>query len=258
MERETKYSIRTKAPSPGFSGTSLVYNRDGMRQGILILALLCGLAPASVACTCFEPVPMCSIYWDTALAFLGRVVSTELTHEGPWLNEVPLINSSRALFAVTETYRGEVKKEIHVSTPITGCGVEFRVGELYLVFANQDKSGEWQAMSGCWGTHQVRVEAEDGDLRWFRSWVKAPAGAVIFGYRFVTPRTLPAEAEVTLAGPVSRKVRFDSGGKFAVTGLPPGRYAVSAIPPHGRAAIPPSQTIDIVERGCAQVSFAIR
>lgn len=229
-----------------------------MRRGFLILALLCGLAPASVACTCYEPFPMCSIYWDTPLVFLGRVVSTELIHEGPWLNEVSLMNSSRALFAVTETYRGEVRKEIRVSAFITDCGIEFQAGGLYLVFASQDKRGEWRAMSGCWGTHQVRVEAEDDDLRWFRSWVKAAAGAVIFGYRFSYPRMLPAEVEVTLAGPVFRKVRFDSGGKFAVTGLPPGRYAVSAIPTEGRAAIPPSQTFDVAERGCAQASFSIR
>jgi hypothetical protein len=256
--REKKYSIRTNDPSPGFYGSWLVYNRVGMKKGFLILALLCVLAPESIACTVIEPIPMCSIYWDTPLAFLGRVVSTELIHEGPLLNGVSLINFSRALFAVSETYRGEVKNEIHVKTFISSCGREFQVGELYLVFANQDKSGEWQAIGGLGGTHQVRVEAEDDELGWFRSWVKAPAGAVIFGYRFVNSRMPPAEAEVTLAGPVSRTVRFDSGGKFALTGLPPGRYAVSAIPSQGSAAIPPSQTVDVVERGCAQVSFAIR
>jgi hypothetical protein len=97
-------------------------------------------------------------------------------------------------------------------------------------------------------THRIVAAAEDPDLKWIRSLTVAPVGAQIYGS---VARRLPG-VEVSLVGPVSRKVISDSEGKFSASGLPPGRYNVSAPAPTGFTSTP-SGSVEVVNGQCTEV-----
>jgi hypothetical protein len=63
-------------------------------------------------------------------------------------------------------------------------------------------------------------------------------------------------ARVSVLGPKSVSVVTDKLGHYEAPNLPPGKYEVSIDVPFGTYPAK-SQTVDLVERGCAEVNFHV-
>jgi hypothetical protein len=96
---------------------------------LLAAAVVPALGPVerAAACSClFRPYE--EYLADSDFAFEGTVVSLRL-----------LSNEWVATFEVTKTLKGPPREKAHVRTPLNqaGCGLEFALGEDYLVFAHK-------------------------------------------------------------------------------------------------------------------------
>jgi protocatechuate 3,4-dioxygenase beta subunit len=244
-----------------------------MRTAAFVLCSLLG-ARSALACSCIGPTPVCSVYWNTAVLFLGHVVRIEHVSDQP--SEKRLANGKTiALFGpgqnlvhfdVTKSYRGAPgeKAVIHTSDQGSACGFEFEPGHDYLVYAVTDPNGEFST-GRCTRTHEVTGRADDADIQWIEGLSKAAAGAAIYGkIQRQRPNDLGgydadslAGIEITVAGAESKTATSDADGKFRVDGLAPGKYSVFATAPAQYAPFPNS-AVTVQDRGCAEVDFSTR
>ncbi len=245
-----------------------------MRRAELLWVLLCCLAPTA-HCLCALPEPLCSYYWKPPLIFLGHVEGMqwvwdqvgERVENGVTVRE-GLVGHYRVELSVTESFRGDAGKSIivHAGGRPAEDVFDFQEGGDYLVYAWRNTRDAWTT-STCDKTHRIVAAAEDPDLKWIRSLAAAPVGALIYGSVGKWSPNSQSESsysvspvrgvEVSLVCPVPRKLISDSEGKFSASALPPGRYTVSAAAPTGYTAIPP-RTVEVVDRGCAELLFGTR
>jgi hypothetical protein len=226
-----------------------------MTRAALVLFVF---APAALPCSCFQPNPVCSSYWNTPLVFSGRAVSKQLIYDDP---KPGVIGPGRyeVAFMVTESLKGDAGKQIVIRThnQSSACGFDFEDGQDYIVFA-YERNGEWWT-SICSLTHRVK-DADDSDLKWIHGLATAPPGATIFGHIGIRSQgddEPPASLAVTLQGPQSRTVTADQKGDFSASGLTPGTYQVSAAAPAGYAPFD-TQKAAVVDRGCAEVLLSTK
>jgi hypothetical protein len=229
------------------------------------------LVDNAMACTCLfgGPAP-CQEYWNTDVVFTGtptksaRVNLSEEDHK----YEKRLIR-----FSVTETFRGDQASEVEVITGLGGsdCGYDFRLGEVYLVYARRGEKDQRLDTGICSRTRLLAQANED--LAYIRGLSVAESSAMIFGrvtkrnYRqkegedFLKPASsvvLVVEGEATRT-----EVRTDAQGDYRATGLEPGSYKIRLRVPKGLANERMSEdstlqeTAEVVERGCAEVSFSL-
>ncbi len=239
----------------------------GMRYSFVLAAFL--LSPAfSHACTCIGPNPVCSAYWQSPIIFRGRVLERIHTLDKPPQSVKNLDGTTSTLigpgryrvrFQVLETLRGEPhQQEITVLTndQETACGFPFKDGGEYLVFTFPDQATGELSASKCTHTHALEAGKEDSDLSWMRALAASPAGATIFGSLVLPPGVVGPDrtSTVTIRGAENRDVVPDGEGRYAVSGLAPGKYTVSAVVPSplvtGKA-----RTVAVLDKGCAQVDW---
>jgi hypothetical protein len=234
---------------------------------------LFGASPG-LACGCVGPTPVCSVYWNTALLFLGHVVRIEHVYDKPpeeqFVNgkKVTVIGPGQYLvhFDVTRSYRGAAGQQavIHTRDQGASCGYDFQEGHDYLVYGYAASNGDL-GTDRCTRTHEVTSRADDEDIQWIEALSKAPPGASIFGrIRSLRPSEggsadadALADIAVSVTGAESKTVSSDADGKFRADGLAPGKYVVSAVAP-GRYAPFPNSTVTVQERGCAEVDWSTR
>ena len=100
--------------------------------------------------------------------FVGKVISIE----DPGLPEddrlsfkvINLVRPIKVHFAVERVYRGRKAKEIEVTTKTGGLefGYDFKVGEQYLVYAQEDSTVKFGLIvQGCGRTRPVKEATED-------------------------------------------------------------------------------------------------
>jgi hypothetical protein len=239
------------------------------------IAALCAVGAChALACSCVGPTPVCSVYWNTSVLFLGHVVRIEHVYDKPPEERVvdgktiTIIGPGQNLvhFDVTKSYRGAPGEQVVVHTADQGsaCGYAFEQGHDYLVYAYTAPDGGLAA-GRCTRTHEVTSRADDEDMQWIEGLSKAPLGASIFG-RIRSLRPNPeggfdtdslADVAVSVTGPESKTVSTDADGKFRADGLAPGKYIVSATAPRRYAAFENS-TVTIQDRACAEVDWSTR
>lgn len=164
---------------------------------------------------------------------------------------------------VDEGFFGDLSGDVTIKAGDIN-GFYFRSRQRYLVFAHRRPDGLFTVTS-CGGTKEVN-EAKD-DIEYLRSWNSRPLKTDLFGQAWIRVdrdnpermvaivRPLP-KATVSISGPVQRNIATDDRGRYEVTDLPPGRYEVRIETPF--VTYPShSQTIDLVERGCAELNFQV-
>lgn len=144
-------------------------------------------------------------------------------------------------------------------------GYYFKTGKVYLVYAETLKDGSLH-VSG-YGQTKPIVEAAN-DLAYIRSYARHPSGSEIFGHAWAAanPRIAtqmvgwpvrPMKGlRVTLQGDSSYEAITGPDGKYKMNDLPPGKYVVSI---EVKSAVwpSPSQTVDVTDKGCAEVNFNV-
>lgn len=144
-------------------------------------------------------------------------------------------------------------------------GFYFRSYERFLIFARRQAAGTFTVTS-CGGTKKLRDAAKD--VIYLRSWASRPKGSDLFGQAWIRVNKDDPEhmvgflgrgltgAKVSVLGPKHVSVVTDKLGHYEVPNLPQGKYEVSINVPF--ATYPAkSQTVDLAERGCAEVNFHV-
>jgi hypothetical protein len=105
-----------------------------------VLFLIVVLQGEAIACSCVRPGPsetenINSAVKDSAAVISGEVV--EIT-ENTQFSKLVKIN-------INSVWKGSKKRQIEITTGNGGgdCGFPFEVGEIYLIFANGSKGGEY-------------------------------------------------------------------------------------------------------------------
>jgi protocatechuate 3,4-dioxygenase beta subunit len=224
------------------------------------------------ACGCLGPTPVCSVYWNTPLLFLGHVVRIEHVYDKPPEErdadgkKITITGPGQywVHFDVTRSYRGAPGEQVVIHTPDqnSSCGYAFQQGRDYLVYSDAMPNGDFTT-TPCSRTHEVTSRPDDEDIQWIESLPKAPHGGSIFGrIQSRQPNELGGYSSDSLAGvpiavtgPDAKSVASNAEGKFRVEGLAPGKYTVSAVAPRQYAAFSDS-TVTIEDRSCAEVDWS--
>jgi hypothetical protein len=115
---------------------------------------------------CYVPTPTEALAGAKAV-FVGKVISITdptLPAEGISYRVFNLVRPVKVRFAVEHVYRGRKIREIEVGTQTGGLdwGYEFKVGERYLVYAQQaGDSKRGLVVKGCSRSRPVNEAAED-------------------------------------------------------------------------------------------------
>jgi len=144
-------------------------------------------------------------------------------------------------------------------------GYYFKTGMVYLVYAEAQADGTLH-VSG-YGQTKLIGEAKD-DLAYIRSYARRPSGGEIFGTALVAEDEKVATRmvqwpvkpmkglRVSIQGDARYETVVGQDGRYKMSDMPPGRYVVSV---SEKSAVWPasSQTVDVADRGCAEVNFNV-
>jgi 5-hydroxyisourate hydrolase-like protein (transthyretin family) len=258
-----------------------------------IVAAWVSAATPAEACSCIGLMPACQNAWMSDAVFVGRVMNITSVEGEQGLNR-GFLRSRRVLLEVVEQFRGgdllvprDGASGVEVLTGQGGgdCGIAFKNGESYLVFATISKGTPTVLQTGLCNRTRELARAEE-DLPYLRSLAalasSPPRGGRVYGYVELsdpeTGRRLPgsgpperkrlAEVKITLteegakagtAG-VTKTTSTNTSGQYEFTDLAPGKYRVEAALPDSQYARGSGSTFagelrDV--RGCSEVNVYV-
>ncbi|MCI0392908.1 MAG: carboxypeptidase-like regulatory domain-containing protein [Acidobacteria bacterium] len=241
-----------------------------VRSLVFLLALLLTVVlwpnPELTASTYYNP-PVCEAFNLAKAVFIGRVVTANQKREYVYdddTDEPSVACSLEVVFEVIEPFSGALGRTMNVweSGGETCEGVDFTLGEVYLVYAYEEDEDKklWAGLrtrslkpisisaSDAQWKKESRLELQkeyDEEFEFLRSVSrKTQSGARIYGAARSFQRLLGKNdkgRDDTLTGVMikieserqSLEVKTDSDGKFDVLGLEPGIYKVTAVSPEG-------------------------
>jgi hypothetical protein len=215
---------------------------------------------AARACFCDSGGSVCKAFADTPIVFAGRAVKVATATD----------NIHREIiFEVTTSYSAMTQKTIEVVTGMGegDCGIEFKEGVNYLVYASNGfpPMGEvGKLYTGICTRTRPLSEAKD-DIEYLTKKDDAArasgvVGDIVMQYRDAQNKLQPSSSAagitVVISGVAVRKtVVTRKDGHFEIWGLEPGSYRVSPIFPGGFAKS--AQTIKLAAQSCEEVHFLV-
>ena len=158
---------------------------------VCVVAAWVSAATTAEACSCVGPLPACQGVWMSDAAFVGRVVNITNVEDEQEPRRA-FLRSRRVTLEVLEQFRGEnllVPRDgasgVEVFTGQGGgdCGIAFKKGESYLVFANASKGATPTLLETglCNRTRELSRAQEDSPyLRALAT--SPPRGGRVYGY----------------------------------------------------------------------------
>ncbi len=154
---------------------------------------------------------------------------------------------------------------LDIATPTGDCGIDFQVGETYLVYASQDEGSERLDTSACMRT--TRLSSEKGDLAYLYFLQNSPMeSARLEGFvsasvadqnlpRYENSITSPAVGSILEldSGSSRRYTQADTDGRFFFDGLAEGDYRVSLLEagfPRTNRNVLISRSVHVEEGSC--------
>jgi hypothetical protein len=132
-----------------------------------LLALVATVLPWSasnvMACSCFPLPPPYRAYKEADAVFIGKVTSSkEVPHEEIVRDKKFTVHDRHFQFSVEEALKGTKTAEIdiNVGRVDSSCYQGFTVGEVYLVYAYADSSGELSS-GACTRTSHIKHAFDD-------------------------------------------------------------------------------------------------
>jgi carboxypeptidase family protein len=216
------------------------------------------------ACTCGVFRPPCEEYGSASAVFIGVVIddSSIDSQDGEYQ-----LQKRSVSFAVEETFHGLQGTSAEVITGMGGsdCGVGFKRGERYLVYAYTNPQDNKLYTGICMRTRALSQAGED--LQYLRGLSSAAPGVRIYGevlqkyWSGVNEGRQPesmAGIKVSIDGTKKRvEMMTDLKGRFSAVGLPGGVYKVKISLPQGLMSHSPDREIKVADRGCAMVNFDV-
>jgi hypothetical protein len=253
-----------------------------MAAGIVAAAWLSGATPAE-ACSCIGEIPACQRVWISDAVFVGRVLNITNVEDEQEPRRA-FLESRRVTLEVLEQFRGrsllvpDSASTVEVFTGQGGgdCGIAFKKGESYLVFANASKGVQSLLRTGlCDRTRELSRAQED--LPYLRALAtSSPRGGRVYGsVELADPEIVmrPPEAArpepkplgdvpVTLTGEgsvagVTKKTATNAAGQYEFGDLAPGKYRVEVSLPdiyYADSDISPFAGDLRDTRGCSEVN----
>ncbi|WP_212919089.1 hypothetical protein [Ornithinibacillus bavariensis] len=125
---------------------------------ILVTVIVLSIPVTSSACSCAEKQSVEGEFMQSMAVFRGVVIGTKDTS-----------NSKRVLFDVLENWKGANQSQIIIQTGLGGgdCGIDFQVGEEYLVYASEQllsDSDNYLSTGICDRTIAVQSVENDFDI----------------------------------------------------------------------------------------------
>jgi Carboxypeptidase regulatory-like domain len=214
------------------------------------------------SCDCGGFRPPCEEYGRASAVFIGVVIgdSSIDSQDGEYQFQKRSVS-----FAVEETFHGLRGTSAEVITGMGGgdCGVGFKRGERYLVYAYTNPQDNKLHTSICNRTRALSQAGED--LQYLRGLSAAP-GVRIYGevQRYWSGANEGREPEsiagikVSIDGTKKRvEMMTDLKGRFSADGLPGGVYKVKISLPQGLMSHTPEQEIKVADGGCATIPFSV-
>jgi hypothetical protein len=232
----------------------------------LVVAFLFCLPARAWACSCIGPSPACQVFAKTDAVFEGRVVSIEAIGHSEALPGTSIrIQEKLVTLEVRQAWKGPATTRVQVVTASQGsaCGIAFKAGERYLVFANHRSYDGRLGASSCGNTRRLDEAADS--LAFLDSLSRPADGGRVFGsvklYERVsrpgTPSERPFDLAIRLTGGGREVTSRSVDGTYEFRGLSPGSYAVDVTPPDGYMTYGgtsrPAEISD--DRSCAQLDF---
>lgn len=233
--------------------------------------LLASAAPVH-ACACIKDVRFepCGSFWTAEAVFEATVLGITPV-DGHMSSEFgPLHKAENVVrLAVHRSWKGVVASEtaeVITNAHSESCGFDFEVGRRYVVFADQRGSGGRLEVSQCGPT---RALDEAADALAFLATLSHPAlGGVVFGTAesqpafdawYVENSPLPGEVSIRVVSDRTTLSTVTDGGRYRISGLPPGRYQLSAEAPPGYVALlAADDAFEIRDhRACAMVDLIV-
>jgi hypothetical protein len=249
----------------------------------IVASWLTGATPVE-ACSCGVTFPACQGAWIADAVFIGRVVNITNV-EGVQESRHVFLRSRRVTLEVLEKFRGDsllVPREGASAVEVfTGqgsgdCGIDFKQGGDYLVFATASKDAPALLQTGlCNRTRELSRAQED--LPYLRALAtSSPRGGRVYGYIELSDPELTrrpplsarperkrmADVPITLteeggAG-MTKTASTNMSGLYEFTDLAPGKYRVEATLPDSyyvNGGVSPFAGELRDARGCSEVNF---
>jgi Tissue inhibitor of metalloproteinase len=233
-----------------------------------VLAML--MLPALArACACPPGAPACEAVWQADAVFDATVATvTPVVGKREVAGRTLTVDEKRVRFAVRQSWRGGARGTAEVVTSATAadCGVDFKPGERYLVFAQRRSSDRQLFVSVC---SLTTIFEPRGELAEYLASLATPAsGGRVFGTVRLVQRSPGATRIRTLDPRLVFKVRLSGAGpaveipvadgRFELTGVAPGRYQLELSAPRGFVARAPSRSFELIDpHACVQQDFSI-
>ena len=140
-----------------------------MKYKIAIMVMMfvtCSLYGANANARCYVGTPLEALN-GAKVVFVGKVISVTdpgLPPEGIQFRTINLVRPVRIRLLVEKIYRGKKVREIELVTNTGGfeSGFEFKVGETYLVYGQENEANEQGLIvMGCGRTRLTRDAKED-------------------------------------------------------------------------------------------------
>ena len=220
------------------------------RMLIPSLCMLLGAAAAADACSCGGPGPACAAATRAAAVFVGRVAS---------------VDRGRVEFEVERPVVGVATGRITIGNGPDNCGLGFRPGERYIVYARRDPSSGELFTGMCMRTRPLSDPHTRADLAHFDRLQKgAPADNVLNGvvidatvdlanrngsWRGIPGVVVTASPE---SGGLRRRTTTREDGTYEFTRIPSGRFRITAATPAGFEAHEPVLVVMAEPHRCAE------
>lgn len=223
------------------------------------------------ACSCMVSGPPCQAYWRSDVIFAGTVtgIASKSVKETFGDNREYWRTMRVVSFAVENTYKGTKNSYVEVLTGAGGgdCGYQFSRGGRYMVYADRDKDDGLLYTGICSRTRTLESAAED--IEYFKNIPAPGTGASITGKVTLSTASLKNQdgrlevkelegvrisAVSVSGGGRTFEAVTNSTGRFSMSGVPPGKYKVTADLAEGVSNYRTSE-VELVDRGCAGVDF---
>ena len=208
------------------------------------------------ACTCVtdaSPSSACTAL-TKADAVFEAVVDTAVAEPVPPRG---VIHERTVTFRDVQTLVGAPARVVTTPDQDSACGIDFRPGERYLVVAHRRASDGLLVVSRC---SQTRKLPDSGLSDWAKGFSKDARTSRVWGRVLMAGWKPVAGARVSLRGRKSFTATTGEDGRYAVSGLPGGRYRIAAELPAPLAAArlgPPIELQLNSENRCAELDVPV-